>query len=337
MKRVEPLVAILAMAILSVGTPMSAAASPMYVPCDPGNVTYQGHVYDQANAALQGVVVYLKTPASFEQHEGTARSDSAGYWSLSLANCPYNGKFYWQSNSNGPLLKSVSYIPATTSYVLNLWRAAQNVPIAYEFPNTPNVRVRWETGSSVKVSVDAKFDAGFQVGFLGANFALQVGTDITVENSFSVTATQPTTIVWPTGTVYKIVDTSGKSLIYVQQYSSANYGTLPATELLDINTVETRQVNDGEYPFVCAAPGVIDQTYVSRLETTETTDTEFSLTVNVGGVQATLTVHMGVASGSYREVTTLINNPDTYSKCYVVYDDALNVHVYLHNNGACPY
>lgn len=332
MKCIAVTVVLLALAIVLVGLPVSAQLKPMYIPCGGSNVTFQGHVYDTANNALQYVAVNLRTPPRYEQYEGTAVSDSSGHWSLVLPDCPYNGYFYWKSEINGPLVKSVSNIPYISSYALSIERQTLKVPVTYEFPNSPNTEIAYSTATSVMVSIDASFDVGFSTGFLGTNFVGQVGTDITIDTGYSSSGYAPWRDFLPTGTAYRITDTSGRHMVWVDQWHSAQFSSESTTEKIGMETAETRMVQNSTYPFVWIA-ALHNATYTKTLTTKVTIDVEFS--VEAFGVK--LKVHMGVATGQSQSVSTTIRNFDNQNKCYVLYANGLENHVWYHNSGACPY
>jgi hypothetical protein len=92
---------------------------------------------------------------------------------------------------------------------------------------------------------------------------------------------------------------------------------------------------EGRYPYVSIA-AYHQQSYVRTLTTVVEVDVEYKVWVDFFGVTASLTVSMGVAVGQSQSVTTTITNNDGYQKCYVLYDDALENHVWWHSNTACP-
>jgi len=171
------------------------------------------------------------------------------------------------------------------------------------------------------VSVDAKVDAGFQAGFLGVNFAGSIGTDITIETGYSSSGTAPWRDYWPTGTAYKIVDSAGKQMVYVQSYKSALYSSESTTEQLTRDQGESRAVANGAYPFVHVA-AYHNNTYTYTLTVTVTVDVEFSV-----GHRRIADGSSGVEFGQSQSVQAkYIKIGSPVEKCFVVYVDGLEIH-----------
>jgi hypothetical protein len=97
-----------------------------------------------------------------------------------------------------------------------------------------------------------------------------------------------------------------------------------------------RMERNNTYPFVSVA-ATSSSTWRRSLTTTVHMDLEVSVKVGVGGSQAALSTYIGVAAGQSQSVSTAITNNDSWDKCYVLYQLAIEIHVWLYNNGACPY
>lgn len=184
-----------------------------------------------------------------------------------------------------------------------------------------------------KVSVDAKVDAGFQAGFLGVNFAGSIGTDITIETGYSSSGTAPWRDYWPTGTAYKIVDSAGKQMVYVQSYKSALYSSESTTEQLTRDQGESRAVANGAYPFVHVA-AYHNNTYTYTLTVTVTVDVEFS----VSAIGVSLTVHLASSSGRARASKRSTSTSALRWRSASLYTSTVwRFTVGTGNDGACPY
>jgi hypothetical protein len=317
-------------------TPRIVAAqsdNPYYINC-PGSETYSGNVYDQEGYALAGVVVYLATPAGYQPFaSGSTTSNSNGYWSVTIGNgCPNDASFYWQSDTNGPLLKSVSKISLSgTSYTLNAWVASQNINLLYEFPDDSATNVGVSLTTSLQFSADASLSGGITDGFLGLDAAGNVGTTQTMQSTFQESGTSPYVTYIQTGNTYKVEDTSSNTIIYVQQYSSSHFSSATATEYLTMSQGVTDAQNAGQNPYITIAANH-QQTYSYSFSSTITLDAKVSITA----FTVTLTTHVGTTSGNSQTISLTITNNNSNNECFVAYQEGPEIHAWYYGSGSCP-
>ena len=91
-------------------------------------------------------------------------------------------------------------ISTSTSYTLNVWREAEDTPIAYEFANTDEATISIEINSSFTLSADAKVSGGITDGFLGVDAGGNVGTELTYQDESGVSGYAPYEAFYNSGT-----------------------------------------------------------------------------------------------------------------------------------------
>lgn len=325
-------VSVALLSLVLVLSPLLAPRASAYIPCD-GSATYTGIVRDQDQLGLPGVVVYLYTAYPYNGRSATAVTNAYGAWSATVDNgdCRYNAAFYWKSKTDGPHLMTATEILPGQTYTVRVWREAQIVALNYEFPNDPSVAISYTLTTNLQVSVDASVSGGMQVGFLGFNAAGKVGATLTMESSYSSSGSSPWYDFYTTGMTHKIIDSAGRTLIYVEQYSSSWFSSDEAVEYLTITDAINRDTDAGINPYVQIARNHV-ATYTWTLATTVTMDLEVS--VEAFGVK--LTTHMGVASGTSQSVSATITNDTNHARCYVQYQQGLEIHLWLYLEGRCP-
>lgn len=323
------LAALFMLFLLAGSSSFSFADAPNYIPCS-GQETYSGYVYDQEGAPLAGVVVYLATVRNFQPaSNGAGTSDYNGYWSVTLQDqCPHNAYFYWQSDNNGPLLMTVSAIPLSgTTYTVNVWVVPENTQVAYEYPNTQEASIKVSISNSLSLSDNVYVQGGIADGFLGVDAAGQVGTTLTFDTVNSAYGTVPFEAYFSNWNSIKVEDTSGNMMVYKQAYTGVP--TLNTASVSEYISMSTALSKGAAYVQIAGNTGVDTKISVSGVVTL---DAQVSMTA----FGFTLTTEAGVQTGSQQSTEYTINNPNSYTQCFVVYQQGPEIHIWLYSNNPCP-
>ena len=202
----------------------------------------------------------------------------------------------------------------------------------HEFPNDPTIETAFTTSTTVTVGVDASISGGIQTGFLGGlDVAGKVGTDSTIFPDFTADHTSPYVLYYPQGTVFKVLDVYGNSMVYVLAYSNVWPQTAADTEYLSMEGAIALDHSAGIYPYKQIAPNGHDSK-VFTLSQTTTLDVQLGITV----FGVTLTVETSVSAGTSQSVTVTFWNSSPNNACYVNYNEGMVVHSWLYGYVTCP-
>ncbi len=322
------LVVTLSILIVAPRVASASSLSPNYIYC-PGSQTYSGYVYDQEGIGLGGVVIYLHDSYPFEPGASvTTTSGPDGSWSATIADdCPNSAQFYWQSDSNGPLMKTVSYSSLSTSYTLNVWRAQEDTTLAYEFANTNESTITITQSKTFTISDNVGVQGGIQDGFLGFNVAGKIGTTLTTTSTNTFSDTIPYWGYYQTGMSIKVEDTSGNYMEYKQTFTgNVGISSQSATEYL----TSSQGLSNGGYYLSVAPYGTSSQT------DTVSGVINVDLQVGIAVFGVTLGTEDGLSNTQETGVSWSIHNPYSYEQCFVVYQQGFTVHTWWISNSVCP-
>jgi hypothetical protein len=216
-----------------------------FILCAYGSSEYAGTVVDQSGKPVSGVVVLLSSEHPWESFVEETVTNESGAWSLKLKACSHDARFYWKSSQNGPVLKEVVNIPLRTEYTLPVWRQPQTVKLVSQYPNAIGVNVSYNITVDLRMSIGALYNGNFSVGFLGLNDAGEVGTDIVVKTSYNDNGKVPWTVFMTVGTAYRIVDTGGNSLIYLEEAPILEFYRAPDDEYLAMQEAIEQMQKEG--------------------------------------------------------------------------------------------
>jgi hypothetical protein len=310
-------------------TTQNSTVNPNYISCPSGAEVFSGTVKDQEGNGLGGVVVALSSPPNYVPSQGgSTTSDVNGYWSVTFSyQCPANANFYWQSQSQGPLVLAVSLISTSTIYSLNVWRTSENTLITYEFPNTAEASIGLEINNTYTLSADAKADVGIQDSFLGVDAGLKAGTELTYQTMSGAGGTSPYEAYYSGDMSIKVQDTNGHTLIYKQPVTySGTFNTVTATEYL----TSTQAIADGGWYQGVAA----NNHYHRAVSVTGVVSLDAQVSVTALGFS--LGTEAGVSAGSQATTDWTITNNNQYDQCFIVYPQGPVMHIWLYSNSACP-
>ncbi len=325
--------------VLAIGIPASLfifqPISPFKL-CEYTSSEYSGTVLDQSDNPLSGVVVQLSSAHPWQSSTDETTTSDSGKWSLTLTACSHDAKFYWKSSQNGPLLKGVVKVPLNTMYTMPVWRENQPVRVASQYPNAANVEISYNVTLDLMMSLGVEYDEGFPVGFLGVNGAGELGTDISMRMTHSDSGGSPWSAYVTIGTVYRIVDTEGRSLVYMEGHAASEFAPAVTTEYLTMEGAMERMAEEGRYPFVQIA-ATSSQTQTRTINMTLLANLEAGVDVSVNDIKVNLPAYLVVNAHENQTVSIEITNYDSWDKCYVLYYRAIEAHIWLYGNSACPY
>ena len=341
-KTLRALLAIsVSLAVLLPAIPAARAASKTVV-------AYGGTVTDQENNGLGGVVVYVATGT----YGGYTTTNDNGQWGIGFngAGMKVTEDYYWNVSS-GPLLASVTLPYTDFSYneKVNVWMIQTHYNLSYEYSHTTNANIKFSVDSTMTIGVQAKYDAGANIGFLQAKVGGSIGTNLSVTSSYSHTTPGDNSSmnykVWGYG--IQVEDTSGKVIRYVQPYQNTStlqfknaIVTDPMTMTQAINQIDQHKQY---YMFENVSPGpttwgvgCITGTQVSL---SYDVSAGFPAAGDMPGGSVSFTTIISFSTTGTQAVEVNVNNPTSTWQWYVIYQGgpygtgADDFHVWLYSTG----
>jgi hypothetical protein len=199
--------------------------------------------------------------------------------------------------------------------------------MSYEFSNTNEATIGINVTNTFTLSIDAKVSGGIQDSWLGGDAGGSVGTELTYQVGSSVSDNIPYEAAYSTGLSIKVQDTSGNYIIYKQPSTySGMLGLYSASEYL----TETQALSLGAtYVPILAGGYSGDEITVSGVINLST---QVSATV----MGLTLGTEAGVSGGNQQTTHIGIRNPNSFTQCFLVLQQASVAHVWLYSNTTCP-
>jgi hypothetical protein len=227
-------------------------------------------------------------------------------------------------------MKTVSYVPQSTSYILNIQQQIISTPLADEYANSAGTEIIWQMSTAYQLSIDASVSGGITTGFLGVDAVGSVGTTEGTSTTYKVDTSSTIAITYTTAIAWKIVDQSGNSAIYVQQFTTGSLNAPATSEYMSVTQAINNALSAGQSPYTIVGPQTNVQTTYS-MTSTVTLDAQ----VSVQAFLVTLTVDAGTQSGTAQTLTmSFTNSNSTGNNCYVSYVEGADAHLYLYKTGS---
>lgn len=248
---------------------------------------YSGSVYDQESKGIAGVIVLVSSGGCCLQ----ATTNINGCWGVAFCSAPSSNlhiSYYWDSATCGPCLTTQT-IPSTqhsVSETVNVWAIPVDIKVACEFPQgmpkscIVNDTVGISMSSSETYTFSADASGSISDGFLKVGGSLE--SQITVcQSSYTCDVGYlPFYAEVTTGIAYRIVDTQGNSLEYVQPLSvtSLKFNDL-CNDYMSITQACSEAKNTSTCPVIAIPHGTTNHIYQQKYDTSSTSIDHLSLGV----------------------------------------------------------
>jgi hypothetical protein len=299
-----------------------------------GNETYSGTVMDQAHQGRGGVVVVLSPVTPQAGVQAVVPTDGSGSWSATVSGgCAYRAQAFWQSDSTGPLLASVSEVSRTSSISVDVSEEPVSLFLFREFSHSPNVTISLEISRGLRFSVDAVARGSVSLGFLPINAASESGADFAVPESMGASASAGSyALLYRQARAFQVVDIEGDSVVYMVPTPEGRFEFSAATDHVTMDEAIELNLARDIYPFVQIAGSGISTYWWDVVE-----GSGIPLAQNATAFGTELPLTFAADDERRAKFTVRIVNPGDDEDCYVMYRESFEFHLWFYAPSRCSF